>query len=401
VTSTEPPSGILGPQGWILELAALCPECIPAAIIGAVALFLIAPNQLANSDLTVPYTVSTSIDPGASFTNQAVLAKYGLHLIPHDVTTSTGSTTSTTSTSTSGGGQPPPGGRPVAAAGGFCSFTPDTSVSTNQGEQPIGKLHPGDKVWAYNPKTHKMELQPILHVWTHQDHDLVDLTLTTTTKGQKGTHTTPKSEVLHTTSEHPFLTTEQGFVPAGKLHTGMHVLRADGSVGVVTGWKLVAGTKIMYNLEVQQDHTFVVGDGQWVVHNKCDRGQLRNNLSRTGTLLDNQQAHHIIPCALEGEPLVQKAGFDINSANNGIGLPNSAELSLSDNLPQHFGDHPDYTRAVARMLANATDALGETYGNFANVPSNVAMQTLMDIISTLRDTITNAGGGCSINDVLA
>ncbi len=38
---------------------------------------------------------------------------------------------------------------------------------------------------------------------------------------------------------------------AGNLKLGMHVLLADGSVGVITGWKIVPGTKVMYNLEVR------------------------------------------------------------------------------------------------------------------------------------------------------
>jgi len=57
--------------------------------------------------------------------------------------------------------------------------------------------------------------------------------------------------VVHITSEHPFFTIEQGFVAAGNLKLGMHVLLADGSVGVITGWKIVPGTKVMYNLEVR------------------------------------------------------------------------------------------------------------------------------------------------------
>jgi hypothetical protein len=47
----------------------------------------------------------------------------------------------------------------------------------------------------------------------------------------------------------------------------MHVLRADGQYGVITGYRVVPGSSVMYNLEVQQDHTFVVGSGEWVVHN--------------------------------------------------------------------------------------------------------------------------------------
>jgi hypothetical protein len=50
----------------------------------------------------------------------------------------------------------------------FCSFTPATKVATNHGEQPIGTLHVGEQVLAYNPQTHKMEYEPILHVWIHK-----------------------------------------------------------------------------------------------------------------------------------------------------------------------------------------------------------------------------------------
>ncbi len=40
--------------------------------------------------------------------------------------------------------------------------------------------------------------------------------------------------------------------------------------GMVTAWKVVPGVSVMYNLEVANDHTFTVGDGQWVVHNCGD-----------------------------------------------------------------------------------------------------------------------------------
>ncbi len=111
-----------------------------------------------------------------------------------------------------------------------------------------------------------MEQKPILHVWINHDHDLVDLTITTTTKEPDG-KVTKTSEVMHTNQKHPFFTMEHGFLPVGQIKLGMHLLRADGRIGVVTGWKVVPGTKTMYNLEVAQDHTFTVGTGQWVVHN--------------------------------------------------------------------------------------------------------------------------------------
>jgi hypothetical protein len=152
-----------------------------------------------------------------------------------------------------------------------CSFTSATLVATVRGQQAIGTLHVGDKVLAYNPKTHKMERQPILHVWIHPDYDLVDLTITTPAKGAHNATLKATSEVVHTNQKHPFLTTEHGFLPVGQITVGMHVVRADGRIGVITRWTIVPGAKMMYNLEVAQDHTFTVGDGQWVVHN-CGEG---------------------------------------------------------------------------------------------------------------------------------
>ena len=51
---------------------------------------------------------------------------------------------------------------------------------------------------AYNPTTHKMELEPILHVWIHKDSDLVDLTITTNIHAPHSTKVTKTQEVLHT-----------------------------------------------------------------------------------------------------------------------------------------------------------------------------------------------------------
>ena len=152
----------------------------------------------------------------------------------------------------------------VSSCGGL-SFTPTTPVATDHGEQTIGTMHIGEKVLAFNPTTHKMELEPVLHVWINHDNDLVDLTLTSITHHGKGV--TKTSETIHTNKKHPFLTKEIGFLPVGQITLGMHVLRADGTYGIVTGWKVVSGVKAMYNLEVAQDHTFVVGVGEWVVHN--------------------------------------------------------------------------------------------------------------------------------------
>jgi RHS repeat-associated protein len=114
------------------------------------------------------------------------------------------------------------------SCGGGLSFTATTQVATAHGEQAIGTLKPGQKVLAYNPKTHSMELQPILHVWINHDNDLVDLTITHAVHTQHGKAVKASNEVIHTNKKHPFLTVEKGFLPVGKIKLGMHVVEANG-----------------------------------------------------------------------------------------------------------------------------------------------------------------------------
>lgn len=146
------------------------------------------------------------------------------------------------------------------------SFVSSTLVATKQGEQAIGTLEVGEQVWAYHPRTKQMELEPIQHIWLNHDHDLIDLTLTTRIKGPQG-KTIQKAEVIHTNQKHPFLTQEKGFIPVSQLQPGMHVLAATGEYGLVVRVEIVPGALWMYNLTVAQDHTYVVGVGQWIVHN--------------------------------------------------------------------------------------------------------------------------------------
>jgi len=143
------------------------------------------------------------------------------------------------------------------------------------------------------------------------------------------------SEVIHTNKKHPFLTREKGFLPLGQITIGMHVLRADGQWGVVTGWKVVAGTQVMYNLEVAQDHTFTVGVGEWVVHN-CNPDLIQNQQARNAAQRTiNSFIDHLTPDDLSG------AWRDIH------GNP----------VPRGSGGFYDHLREVTNTLSSGRNAL--------------------------------------------
>jgi hypothetical protein len=187
--------------------------------------------------------------------------------------------------------------------GGVCalSFAPDTPVATPSGEQPIAQVKPGDAVTAYDPSTGTATTQTVTATSIHHDDNLVDVTLqvttpaaqasevgqpstkTTTATASRGTHastsgsvpshtSTRHTEVVHTTTNHPWLTADHGWLPAGFLHLGEPVRRADGSTATVVAVRVVPGAAAMWDLSVANVHTFAVGVGKYVVHN-CGPGK--------------------------------------------------------------------------------------------------------------------------------
>ena len=148
------------------------------------------------------------------------------------------------------------------------SFDPDTLVLMGDGTtEPIGDLRPGEKVQAADPDTGKHQgPRTVTATLINHDHDLVDLTVETSPG---------HSSVLHTTAKHPFWDdTTHHWVPAGLLTPG-HALETDHNTHAhVLAIRPVPGAADMYNLTVDQLHTYYVlaGTTPVLVHNSlsCD-----------------------------------------------------------------------------------------------------------------------------------
>ncbi len=85
-----------------------------------------------------------------------------------------------------------------------------------------------------------------------------------------GGYTEATGEVIEMTPNHPSYTAE-GWKVAGNLEAGDHILALDDSYGVVESVVIVMQVQAMYDLTVEEAHTFAVGEGEWVVHN-CGGG---------------------------------------------------------------------------------------------------------------------------------
>ena len=121
-----------------------------------------------------------------------------------------------------------------------------------------------------------------LHRWVRQGAVAAGLaaTLLTSTAGgataqatAPDTNTTSAStnfssgETIHTTANHPWLTSDRGWVPAGELRVGEQVVELGGRTATITALAVRPGAATYYNLTVSTLHTYVVGASRAVVHN--------------------------------------------------------------------------------------------------------------------------------------
>jgi RHS repeat-associated protein len=152
--------------------------------------------------------------------------------------------------------------------GAVCSFDPDTRVLMADGTtKAIGDVEIGDSVEAADPSTGQDQGgRAVTALHSHQDDDLIDVTVT----GRDG-----KLHIIHTTARHPFWEdTSHTWVPAGNLRAGQEVRTVDGRDVVIADVSDRSGESEMLNLTVSGLHTFYVkaGDAAVLVHNTCGDG---------------------------------------------------------------------------------------------------------------------------------
>ncbi len=133
------------------------------------------------------------------------------------------------------------------------SFDGETLVTTKEGQVPISEIEVGDEVLAYHEETKAFTFYPVTVVWEHTDPEIVYLTL--------------DGETIFTTPSHPFLTVEREWVEAKDLTLETEIYRADGTSGEVESLKVVLSPRTMFDLTVDEAHTYTVGEEMWVVHN--------------------------------------------------------------------------------------------------------------------------------------
>ena len=174
-------------------------------------------------------------------------------------------------------------------------FVAGTPVLTKEGLKPIEQIRAGELVWSRNDETGETDWRPVVRTFVTPNKAVLKLELT----DEAGQRT-----VLGVTDEHPFWVRDLGWVGASSLLPGQQVASAYGGwlrVGAAT-WEQARAT--VFNFEVEEFHTYFVGNtGAWVHNNgQCgpDVGTDFVNLAsewRTNHILfgDDGEGGHLWP----------------------------------------------------------------------------------------------------------
>ena len=147
---------------------------------------------------------------------------------------------------------------------GAC-FVAGTMVKSAEGDVPIEDIEVGDLVHAHNPETGETELKTVVNTFVNEATELV--------------HVFANGEEIICTNEHPFYSPVKGWIEACQLRAGDILVSLNGEYIVVEQVQheiLEAPIKV-YNFEVEDFHTYFVGDGDGVlVHNSCNHNSSWN-----------------------------------------------------------------------------------------------------------------------------
>lgn len=134
-------------------------------------------------------------------------------------------------------------------------FAAGTMILTAAGLTAIENIRAGDRVISTNPDTFEVAEKTVVETYVRKVQKLVHLEI--------------DGELIDTTVDHPFYVKDVGFVDAGRLAVGDKLLNSEGSTLTVDRiW--IEVTDILtevYNFQVEDFHTYHVGNGRVLVHN--------------------------------------------------------------------------------------------------------------------------------------
>ena len=147
----------------------------------------------------------------------------------------------------------------------YC-FVAGTLVTTEDGQEPIEEIEVGDKVLSEDETTGEVAVKTVTETYINETDELI--------------HIGVNGETISATPSHPFYVDKLGWTLARSLKAGDVLVLSNGEL-VTVEWvqhEILENSIKVYNFEVEEFHTYFVGECGVLVHNWCqdDIDALRN-----------------------------------------------------------------------------------------------------------------------------
>lgn len=118
--------------------------------------------------------------------------------------------------------------------------------------------------WVTDPDTGETALKPVVQTFRNETEEWI--------------HVTVNGETLTCTPEHPFYSPVKGWTSACDLRAGDILVMLNGEYVVVeqVQHELLESPETTYNFEVEDYHTYYVGEEPVLVHNECTPSNSKN-----------------------------------------------------------------------------------------------------------------------------
>lgn len=270
-------------------------------------------------------------------------------------------------------------------------FTEGTLVETETGLAKIETIAVGSKVLSRNMETSSTDFAFVLQTFQNEATTLMHITL--------------PNDVIISTEMHPFYTIESGWVEASALTTEHHLTNTEGNpIPILALSKELLGEPIsVYNLEVEESHTYFVSKYHILVHNDCVYNQdssiedfqyLSDRIEyKDGVLIDNITGNEIVDYGQqftkEGRRKVLKPNISYIDQNGYIYATDAQGriMSASGQLVLEKGKRSTYAQSVAGREDRLT---GDDGGHLLGAQFNASGE-LDNLVA--QSSKTNRAGG--------
>ena len=240
----------------------------------------------------------------------------------------------------------------VNIAGPKQCFQEGTLVETEAGLKPIEEIEVGDRVLAYDEATGEQAYKAVKQLFRNETLKWCTIAVAvagivesiTSTPGHK--YYLPENTItreIGEKQEHASYTgLSEKWVSACNLKSGDKVLLSDGEYGIIQSVKVeeLSSPETTYNLEVEDFHTYYVGERSVCVHNVGCGGDFKkytpDEIARRGDITTEDFHRNVKPRILKEAPKKLGKNPDILlDRNNTVGLKsriNNESYNTTKNL---------------------------------------------------------------------